>query len=115
MLHLSISFLDDSGNPTDAVVDVPLSDAQESALRFQRNVENVAVLPGNEPHTLADTASLLITRTLTGIAGSRSEARRQRGLALYAGAAPEVQAEINAKVGLNPEWPTGNPALDTIA
>jgi len=88
-------------------ISLTLTDAQQKGLEYVTNLSNKGKDDADKitPEQYATSA---LVATLNSYASQRSAVRIQYGLGLYTNADPALKEAIDAELGFDPNYPTGN-------
>ena len=88
-------------------ISLTLTDAQQKGLEYVTNLSNKGKADADKitPEQYATNA---LVAALNSYAAQRSDIRTQYGLSLYKSADPALKDAIDAELGFDPNYPTGN-------
>ena len=88
-------------------ISLTLTDAQQKGLEYVTNLANKGKADADKitPEQYATNA---LVAALNSYAAQRSAVRTQYGLSLYTSADPALKEAIDAELGFDPNYPTGN-------
>jgi hypothetical protein len=88
-------------------ISLTLTDAQQKGLEYVTNLANKGK-DDSDKITPEQYATNALVAALNSYAAQRSAVRTQYGLGLYTNADPSLKADIDGKLGLMSDFPTGN-------